>query len=209
MTYSPTPEELDLVSRLKRGDGEAFECLVRSRAGGLLRCTRKLLGNEEDAREAVQDAFLQAHRHIGGFQCQCQLSSWLQRIAINAALMKRRARACRPQVSIEDLVPRFVEDGHHADPPAEWQEPVEAALAREETKQVVRAAIDQLPDTYRTILILRELDQLDTETTADALGITPNAVKIRLHRARQALRTLLDPHFRSQSRDLSRLSRVH
>jgi RNA polymerase sigma-70 factor (ECF subfamily) len=209
MPYSPTPEELDLVSRLQRGDAEAFECLVRTRAGGLLRCARKLLGNEDDAREAVQDAFLQASRHIGSFQCQCQLSTWLHKIALNAALMKRRARACRPQVSIDDLVPRFVEDGHHADPPAEWQEPVEAALEREETKQLVRASIDLLPDTYRTVLILRELDQLDTEATADALGITPNAVKIRLHRARQALRTLLDPHFRSESRDLSRISRVH
>ena len=205
MPYSPTAEELDLVDRLQRGEDDAFECLVRTRTGALLRCARKLLGNEEDAREAVQDALLQASRHIKTFHCQCQLSTWLHKIAINAALMKRRARASRPQVSIEDLMPRFADDGHHAELPAAWQEPVEAAMTREETKKLVRDAIDQLPDNYRTILILRELDQLDTEATANVLGITPNAVKIRLHRARQALRTLLDTHFQSQSRDLPRV----
>jgi RNA polymerase sigma-70 factor (ECF subfamily) len=205
MPYSPTAEELDLVERLQRGDEEAFATLVRTRAGGLLRCARKLLGNEEDAREAVQDALLQASRHIDSFHCQCQLSTWLHKIAINAALMKRRARACRPQVSIEELMPRFTGDGHHAELPAPWQEPVEAGLTREETQRLVRDAIDQLPDNYRTILILRELNELDTEATAEVLGCTPNAVKIRLHRARQALRALLDPHFRADCRDLSRV----
>lgn len=205
MSYSPTSEETDLVERLQRHDEEAFEVLVRSRAGALLRCARKLLGNEEDAREVVQDALLQASRNIHTFNCQCQLSTWLHKIAINAALMKRRARACRPLVSIEDLLPRFQEDGHHAEIPTPWQEPIEAAMVRGETRQLVREAIDQLPDNYRTVLILRDLDQLDTEATASVLGITPNAVKIRLHRARQALRTLLDPHFGAESRDLSRV----
>jgi len=204
MPYSPPAEERELVDRLKRGDDAAFEVLVRTSAGALLRCARRLLGNEDDAREAVQDSLLQASRSIGTFQGQCQLSTWLHKIAINAALMKRRARACRPQLSIEDLLPRFLDDGHHAEPPAPWQ-PVESAMERAETGKLVRDAIDQLPDNYRTILVLRELDQLDTEATAEVLGITPNAAKIRLHRARQALRTLLDSHYRAQSRDLSRV----
>ncbi len=205
MPYSPTAEELDLVERLKRGEADAFTTLVRDRAGALLRCARKLLGNEEDAREAVQDALLQASRNIDTFHCQCQLSTWLHKIAINAALMKRRARLSRPQVSIEDLLPRFQEDGHHAEIPAPWQEPVEAGMARAELQKLVRDAIDQLPDNYRTILILRELNEMDTEATAQVLSITPNAVKIRLHRARQALRTLLDSHFRADTSDLPRV----
>jgi RNA polymerase sigma-70 factor (ECF subfamily) len=204
MSCSPLADDANLVPRLQQGDGAAFEALVRAHAGALLRCARRILGNEDDARDALQDAFLQVSRGIGSFHQQCQLSTWLHRIVINAALMRRRARASRPQVSIEDLLPRFLDDGHHAEPPAPWSEPVEAALARAETAQIVRAAIYRLPDTYRTVLVLRDLDQLDTEAAAQVLGVTQNAVKIRLHRARQALRTLLDPHCK-ESRDLSRV----
>jgi RNA polymerase sigma-70 factor (ECF subfamily) len=204
MTYSVPLDELDLVTRLQAGEPEAFEILLRAQAGGLLRCARRLLGNEEDAREAVQDGFLQAARAIASFQGQSRLTTWLHRIVINAALMKRRARACRPQVAIEDLLPCFNEDGHHLEMPDPWPVDIDAELQRKETAQIVRAAIDQLPESYRTVVVLRDLEQLDTAETAATLGITENAVKIRLHRARQALRTLLTPHFKD-CRDLPRV----
>lgn len=125
--------------------------------------------------------------------------------------MRLRARRARPEASIEDLLPKFVgDDGHHADPPAPWDETADVALERRETRQLVRAAIERLPETYRTILVLRDVEGLSTDEAAEVLGVTPNAVKVRLHRAHQALRTLLDPYFRSDrpspkdaSRDLS------
>ncbi len=202
----PIPdEELDLVARLQAGEPEAFEALVRGHAGRLLRCAKRLLGNEEDARDAVQDAFLAASRALASFQAQSRVSTWLYRILVNAALMKRRSRACRPQVLLEDLLPRFNEDGHHLEMPDPWGEDVDAALQRKETAQIVRDAIDQLPDSARSVVILRDLEQLDTAQTAAVLGISENAVKIRLHRARQALRTLLNPHLKLDCRDLPRV----
>lgn len=205
MSTSTPAEELDLVARLQAGEPAAFEAMVRGHAGRMLRCAKRLLGNEEDARDAVQDAFLAASRALASFQAQSRLSTWLYRILVNAALMKRRSRACRPQVLLEDLLPRFNEDGHHLEMPDPWCEDVDAALQRAETAQLVRNAIDQLPDSARSVVILRDLEQLDTAQTAAVLGITENAVKIRLHRARQALRTLLNPDLKLDCRDLPRV----
>ena len=128
------------------------------------------------------------------------LSTWLHRIAVNAALMKLRSRRRHPEDSIEDLLPKYTEDGHREDGhqgnlTKPWKEP-EGLLQRQETRSLVRECIDRLPKTYRTVLLLRDIEELDTEEAAQLIGISPNAVKIRLHRARQALRTLLDPHFR-------------
>jgi RNA polymerase sigma-70 factor (ECF subfamily) len=190
------PDELTLLARLRAGDEAAYEALVRSYSGRLMAVTRRILGSEEDAREAVQEAFIAAFRNLAGFEGGARLSTWLHRIAVNAALMKLRSRKRRPEESIEPLLPVYQDDGHHAERFQAWCEPVDVAMQRRETRALVRRCIDQLPDSYRTVLLLRDIEQLDTEDTAAMLGITANAVKIRLHRARQALRTLLDPHFR-------------
>jgi hypothetical protein len=110
--------------------------------------------------------------------------------------MKLRTRRRRPEESIDALMPKFLEDGHQREPAAQWQERSDVALARRETRAMVRESIERLPDTHRTVLLLRDIEELDTDETAKLLGISPNAVKTRLHRARQALRALLDPHFR-------------
>ena len=113
--------------------------------------------------------------------------------------MKIRSRQRKPEdsidsiESIEHLLPRFVEDGHRADPGPAWKESADALMQQQETRRLVRTSIDRLPDTYPSVLMLRDIEEYDTQETAQALGISPNAVKIRLHRARQALRTLLDP----------------
>jgi RNA polymerase sigma-70 factor (ECF subfamily) len=143
----------------------------------------------------VQDAFFCAFRSLGKFEGGCALSTWLHRIVVNAALVKLRTRRRRPEESIEPLLPRFLEDGHHVARPSEWM-PADLLLERRETRELVRAAIDRLPESYRTILLLRDIEEMDTEETARALDITPTAAKVRLHRARQALRTLLDPEMR-------------
>jgi len=196
-------EDTALLSRLRAGDSAAYETLVRSYSGRLLAVTRRLLRNEEDAKDALQDAFISAFRALHTFEEGSLLSTWLHRIAVNAALMKLRTRRRHPEDSLDDLLPKYIEDGHREDghrgnPTKPWKEP-EGLLQQRETRALVRECIDRLPETYRTVLLLRDIEELDTEEAAQLIGISPNAIKIRLHRARQALRTLLDPHFQENA----------
>jgi len=190
-------DETALLARLRAGDEGAYETLVRGFGGRLLATARRMLGNEEDARDAVQEALLSAFRGLDRFEGEARLSTWLHRIVLNAALMRLRQRRRRPEVALEDLLPRFLEDGHAADPAQEWKLPLDA-LARRETQELVRRSIERLPDAYRNVLLLRDVEELDTDETARLLGLSESAVKTRLHRARQALRTLLDPQLRGQ-----------
>jgi RNA polymerase sigma-70 factor (ECF subfamily) len=194
VTPRPTGDD-GFVRRLRAGDEVAFEALVRREGPRLLAVARRLLRSEDDARDAVQDAFVSALRSLPGFSGRCQVSTWLHRITVNAALMKLRTRRRKPEDPIEDLLPRFLEDGHHARHPHEWRDTAEALLASHEDREFVRAAIDRLPESYRTVLLLRDIEELDTAEAAEALGVSDNVVKVRLHRARQALRTLLAPRF--------------
>lgn len=187
--------EADLLARLRGGDQAAYEEMVRTYGGRLLAVARRLLRNEDDALDALQDGFLSACRTLKHFRGDARLSTWLHRIVVNAALMKLRTRRRRPEASIEDLLPAFREDGHHVSTFERWTDP-EQALATSDARARMRAAIDELPESYRTVLVLRDIEELDTAQVAAALGITPNAVKIRLHRARQALVTRLAPIFR-------------
>ena len=191
--------EAALLAGLRAGDGAAFEALVRAFGVRLLATARRLLRHEEDARDVVQEAFLAAFKAIQGFDGRARLSTWLHRIAINAALQKLRGRQRRHEQPIEPLLPQFLPDGHQANPAAEWPEPADAVLQRRELFALVHTCIDRLPEAYRTVLLLRDIEELDTEETARLLGVNPGVVKTRLHRARQALRVLLDPHLRGDA----------
>ena len=190
-------DESALTGRLRAGDPDAFETLVRAYGGRLLAVSQRILRNEEEARDAVQDGLLSAFRSIARFEGGSLLSTWLHRIVVNASLMRLRSRKRAAEESIEDLLPGFLEDGHQARPATVWKETSETVLQRDETRALVRSCIDRLPEAYRTVLMLRDIEELDTKETARILGITPNAAKVRLHRARQALRTLLDPHLKA------------
>jgi len=192
-------EERALLAGLRARDEASYEKLVRSHTPRLLGVARRFLRSEEDARDAVQDAFLSAFRSIDGFEGGARLSTWLHRIAVNACLMKLRTRRRKPEGSIEDLLPRFLEDGHMDQPAGPWREGADTLLEREENRVRIREAIDRLPDNYRTVLLLRDIEGLDTDETADALGLTRASVKTRLHRARQALKTQLDRHFQGSA----------
>jgi RNA polymerase sigma-70 factor (ECF subfamily) len=189
-------EEDALLRALREGDPRAYETLVRTQAPRLLALSRRILRDEEDARDAVQEAFVHAWKGLPSFAEGSRLSTWLHRIAVNAALMKLRSRRRHPEEPIDDLLPAFAEDGHQVPPSEPWAEPADVALDRQQLAAVVRQQIERLPDTYRLVLLLRDMEGLDTAEAAEALGVSENAVKLRLHRARQALRTLLDPILR-------------
>lgn len=184
-----------LLGRLRAGDDAAFRELVEANTGPMLAVARRFLRNEDDARDAVQDAFLSGFRALDRFAGDALLSTWLHRITINACLMKLRTRRRRPEGSIDDLLPGFLEDGRLVGPDEPWEERADAILESKQSRHLVTEAIDRLPDIYRTVLILRDIEGFDTEQTAEALDLSVPAVKTRLHRARQALKGMLDRHF--------------
>ena len=140
--------------------------------------------------------FLSAFKGIGQFKEQAQLGTWLHRIVVNAALGRLRSRQHHPERSIEDLLPHFGEGEHQIDPPVPWKATPESIVEQRELCALVRRCISRLPEDYRIVLLLRDIEGLATEETARILSTSTTVVKTRLHRARQALRSLLDPHLR-------------
>ena len=195
MDQNLTINESHFVAALRGGESAAYEQLVRDYGGRMLAVCERLLFNREDAQDAVQDAFLSAFRSLHSFDGRSQLSTWLHRIAINAALMKLRSKRRHPEQSIESLLPVFQADGHQHQPGPRWNGSGNELLERAETQQLIRSKIEELPESYRNVLILRDIEELDTESVAVMLELTPGTVKVRLHRARQALRALLEPIF--------------
>lgn len=187
-------QDRKLVRRIRGGDGAAAEELVKQHGGRMLAVARRMMSQEQDALDAVQDAFASAFLHLQDFTGGSRLLTWLHRITVNACLMKLRRVARRPgSLSIEDLGPKFDPTGHHGQAPKKWTADGLNRLAKEELQQEVRQCIDRLPNDYREILILRDIEELSTQETARSLRISKGLVKTRLHRARQALRELLEP----------------
>ncbi|HEY2773961.1 MAG TPA: sigma-70 family RNA polymerase sigma factor [Candidatus Binatia bacterium] len=189
---APLATDDDLLARLRAGDQDAFEELMTSNGGRMLSTARRLVRSEEDARDIVQEAFLLAFRSLPAFEGRSRLATWLHRIVVNVALMRLRSRRRRPEISIENELPRFASDGSRI---VEAHDRVDLtpadALERETMRVLVRRCLERLPDIHRVVLMLRDIEDLSTEEAADALGITIAAVKVRLHRARQALKTML------------------
>jgi len=188
--------EAALLARMQAGDDGAFEACVRTYCSRLLLVARRILRNEEDANDAVQDAFLSAFKGISQFKGQARLGTWLHRIVVNAALGRLRRLQRHPEKSVEDLLPHFGEGEHQIDPPVPWQATPETVMENRETRELVQRCISQLPENYRIVLLFRDIEGIATEETAEIIGTSTAVVKTRLHRARQALRSLLDPHFR-------------
>ena len=189
--YHATVDDLALLARLRARDEEAFEVMVRTYGARLLAVARRFVHNEEDVQDVVQSAYLSAFRALDQFEGNCLLSTWLHRIVVNTALMKLRSRQRKPEALLDDLLPAFQEDGHHVERFSDWYAPADELIERKETRATVRACIEQLPESYRTVLLLRDIEELSTQEVAETLGVTQTAVKVRLHRARQALSTLL------------------
>jgi RNA polymerase sigma-70 factor (ECF subfamily) len=186
-------DEHQLVAAAKSGDVTAFEELVSRYERKIFRLTMNITRNREDAEDAMQDAFLKSYSHLKTFQGDSRFYTWLVRIAANEALMRLRKR--RPgQFSLdepiegdEDLMPRELQD---------WGPGPEQRFAQTEMREILSSVIDELEPDYRTVFVLRDIEELSTEETADALGISVPAVKSRLLRARLKLRQKLDRYFK-------------
>ena len=190
-----TIDDQTMLAGLRAGDQQAFEALVRVYGGRMLVVARRFVRTDEDAQDIVQSAYLSAFRAVGQFEGHCLIGTWLHRIVVNTALMTLRSRRRKPEASIEDLLPAFQEDGHHVEQFSDWAAPADELMQRAETRGIVRGCIDRLPANYREVLLLRDIEELSTGEAARMLAITPTAVKVRLHRARQALSTLLRREF--------------
>ena len=184
-------DDAGLVAAMRGGHDWAFEEMIHRYGGRLLAVARRICRNEEDARDVLQSAYLSAFRSLDRFEGSAQLSTWLHRIVVNTALMRLRTRKRKPEESIEVLLPAFQDDGHHVEQFSDWTLPADRLIEREEDCELVRTCIAQLPETYRRVLLLRDIEELSTEETARLLETTTSAVKVRLHRARQALSTLI------------------
>jgi RNA polymerase sigma-70 factor (ECF subfamily) len=184
----------ELVARSKTGDGEAFAELIRRYDRKILRLARHITGNEEDAEDVLQESFLNAFTHIDRFEGNSKFYTWLVRITVNQALMKLRKRKSDRTVSLDEPVQGEAEDLVREI--AVWEETPESNYSQEEMRRILDEAVESLDPIYRTVFVLRDVEELSTEETAAALDLSIPAVKSRLLRARLQLREKLTQFFR-------------
>jgi RNA polymerase sigma-70 factor (ECF subfamily) len=182
-----TDSERLLSDRARLGAREAFEALVVRYQGRAYRLAWRMTGNASDAEEIVQEAFLRAHRAIGSFHGDSRFGTWLYRIVVNEALMRKRAAARRPTFSLEEAPDRGADVATGTDEAVS----AEQLIDQKRITQQVHDALDTLDDAHRAALVLRDLEGLSSEEAADILGIQPETVRQRAHRARLKLRDLL------------------
>ena len=187
--------ELMLVEQLRGGDAAALEQLMECYAARVYRLVHGITRNLADAEEVVQDVFLSLFRKIDAFERRSALGTWIYRIATNAALNKRRGKRSEVEVSLEEHLPKFREDGHREGDRAfllaDWSQTPEEELLSREGRATLSRAIDGLPEHYRAVLVLRDVEGLSNEEAAEILDESVASVKSRLHRARMALREQL------------------
>ena len=190
---SADESEAGLIAALKRKEDRACEQMVRRYGGRMLAIARRLLGDAAAAEDCVQDALLQAFRRIDGFESRSSLATWLHRITVNAALMRLRSRQHTSEVTIDDLQPVF--DAYAVRTGAAWDgaNAMERRVYGRQVNDLVKAKIAELPEDYRVVLMLRDVEEFDTAQVAEMLDINEGAVKVRLHRARAALKKLIEP----------------
>ncbi len=184
-------DDLVLIERVLAGDHRSFEPLVRRHERRVFRVTLAVLGNIQDAEEAMQDAFIKAFRHLSQFRRESRFTTWLTRIAVNEALQKRQAR--RDLVSLDDSrgiegqnEEQFLPRRYEA-----WRADPEKLYGKQELRRLIEGAIQSLPTIYREALVLRDVEEMSAEEAAEAIGITVPALKSRLLRARLMMREAL------------------
>ena len=186
--------ESALVTAAKAGDYDAFEQLVNRYEHKIYRLGLNITGNPEDAEDVLQEAFLKAFENLPRFREDSRFYTWIVRIAVNQALMKLRKRRSDKSVSLDDPI----EESGEVIPRdfADWKPNPEQLMGRSETREILEKAVQALPPSFRTVFMLRDVEELSTEETADVLGLTISAVKARLFRARLRLREELSKVFK-------------
>lgn len=192
-------EETALVAKAQAGDAQAFTDLVNRYERKIYRIAKHITQNDEDAEDVLQETFLKAYEHLAGFQGNSKFYTWIVRIAVNESLMKLRKRKGdrtvpldEPMDTGEEMVTREI---------AVWEDNPEQRYSREEMQEILDRAVESLKPDFRTVFTLRDIEELSTEETAEALGISVPAVKSRLLRARLALREKLTRQFKRKGED--------
>ena len=188
--------DVALVARVREGDMQAFEQLVRQYDRQVFRIAQHITQNREDAEDIVQDSFLKAYEKIDQFQGNSKFSTWLIRIAVNESLMRLRKRKTARTVSMDEDV--HTEEGSIPRDFADWSPNPEQIYGQSELAEILRKTIQGLPEGFRSVFVLRDVESLSTEETAEMLGLSVPAVKSRLLRARLQLRDRLSRHFKQQ-----------
>jgi RNA polymerase sigma-70 factor, ECF subfamily len=189
-----------LVERARGKNEAAFEELVSRYEDKLYRLAMRFVRNETDAQEILQDAFLSAWRNLPTFEGRAQFGSWMYRVTVNAALMLLRSRNRHPEVTVDDVEPTALNDavaesGQTMRGSTDWSIRADEQLQSAEMRKYIQESVDALPDGLRTVFLLRDVEEMSTEDTAEMLGLSVPAVKTRLHRARLALRVAIGRYF--------------
>ena len=189
-------DEEGLITGLRSGDREATTRFVQANIGWMRAVARRLLKDEGLAEDAVQEALIKALNSIDRFEGRSKLSTWLHRITVNEALMKLRSRKRLEEEPVDPLLPEFDANACRIESP--WQRLADAdeILDQGRRRDLIRSKIETLPESYRIVLMLRDIEEMTTAEVAEYLGITESNVKVRLHRARSALKKILEPLLR-------------
>ncbi len=187
--------EATLVAEAKEGNAEAFTVLVNQYERNIFRLALNITSNKEDAEDVLQETFLKAYTHLGRFQGNSRFYTWVVRIAVNESLMKLRKRRSDRQVSLDEKL-ETEDDGLLPREIVDWGDNPEQRYAKTEWQEILAEATQTLEPAFRTVFTLRDVEQLSTEETAEALGLSVPAVKSRLLRARLKLRQRLNKYFK-------------
>jgi RNA polymerase sigma-70 factor (ECF subfamily) len=197
MTETSVQDDRELLARAQAGDMSAFESLVDRHEDKVYGLALRMTRSEADAAEITQDTFLSAYQHLGEFRGEAAFGSWVHRIAANNALMRLRRQKVLDIVSDDLAGPEFTERGSLADgPESDWSKRADDKILDEELGRAIQEATDALPEGYREVFLLKDLEGLSYEEISEMVGISVPAVKSRLHRARLALREAIDAFYK-------------
>jgi len=184
--------ETELLNQLKIKDKNSQEVFVKKYYSNMFSIATRYLGNREDVEDCLQESFLAAIKYIDTFEGKSTLKTWLTSIVINKSLMKLRSRQKRDEISIEQFLPTFDSDGFRIEPEWNFSDSTDNLVQKKRNKEIVGNAIKKLPENYKAVLLLRDIDGYSTSEVAEMLNLTESNVKSRLHRARSVLKKLLE-----------------
>ncbi|MEO8661036.1 MAG: RNA polymerase sigma factor [Bryobacteraceae bacterium] len=193
-------DEAPLLGRARAGDVRAFSDLVTKYERKIYRLAKHITQNDEDAEDVLQETFLKAYEHLGEFQGNSKFYTWIVRIAVNESLMKLRKRKSDRTVSMDESIDTGEETVVREI--AVWEDDPEKQYSRDEIRAILDEAVDSLKPSFRTVFLLRDVEELSTEETAETLGLSIPAVKSRLLRARLQLREKLTRFFKRKGDDV-------